>query len=512
MAFAVAICMTYLAVRPPSQDYATGHFRAELASRGVSLWNNLWFGGHHLPAYGVVSPTLGGLFGVVPVALVSMLVTTWCAVLIVERWRRARPQLADPAVGLVLFVCGCGVNLWGGRFAFLTAVMFGTLALLALQRGQRWVAAVSAALCGLSSPLGAVSLMIVLAAAWLARAAPRRSIAIVSVAAVVPIGTMILVFPEGGWFPFTAGSLLYLTIAVVAAGWCGRAVPLVRWGAIVYGFVALVAFLVESPLGGNVVRLGWLIAGPVAALTLGRHRRVLIPVIATASLIWNGAYISMAFRPEDRSAHPAYYDSLASFVNSLPQHVRVEVVPTYTFGQADTLALEIGGIARGWETQLDRRLNPEFYNGELDVETYHRWLLDNSVSIVALPLGKLYELSADEAEVIRSSPSYLREVWANADWKVYDVVDASPLADNGATIVDVQADALTVEATRTGWTTVKFRFTDLYRASEGVSCVAPTDDDWIRMYVEQPGRIRLTISFSIDAVVNRDTTSCSEGS
>ena len=66
--FATAICAAYLVIEPPSQDFASGHFRAELADRGVYLWDNLWFGGHPLPGFGIVSPVLGSVFGVVPVA------------------------------------------------------------------------------------------------------------------------------------------------------------------------------------------------------------------------------------------------------------------------------------------------------------------------------------------------------------------------------------------------------------------------------------------------------------
>ena len=343
-------------------------------------------------------------------------------------------------------------------------------------------------------------MLVIIAATWFADAAPRRLLVIAAVATVVPIGTLIVLFPEGGWFPFTAGSLVLLTAAVVGAGWCGRAVPLVRWAAITYGVVIIGAFVVKSPLGGNVVRLGWLAAGPAAALTLKWHRRTVVPAIVAASLAWNAAYIPLAFKPADRTASADYYDTLVSYLDTLPQPLRIEVVPTQTFAQADTLALRIDGIARGWETQLDRELNPEFYTGRLDAETYHRWLLEHAVSIVALPLGKLRDVSLDEAAVIRGGPSYLREVWQNDDWQVYAVADASPLADNGTTVVDVQPDELTIKATRTGWTTLKFRFTDLYEVSEGDACLAPTDEGWIDIFVRQPGRIRLSISLSIDAV------------
>jgi hypothetical protein len=116
-------------------------------------------------------------------------------------------------------------------------------------------------------------------------------------------------------------------------------------------------------------------------------------------------------------------------------------------------------------------------------------------------------MSRDEAAVIRSRPTYLREVWENDDWQVYEVVDASPLADNGAALVEVQPEGLTIDATRVGWTTLKFRFTDLYRVSEGAACLEPTDEGWIHVFVEQPGRIRLTIALSIEALVNRTVMS-----
>ena len=169
-------------------------------------------------------------------------------------------------------------------------------------------------------------------------------------------------------------------------------------------------------------------------------------MIVVFTVIWNGASIPLAFRSADRTTRYGYYDSLVTYLDTLPRPLRIEVVPTRTFAQADTLALRIDGIARGWETQLDRLLNPEFYTGRLDAETYHRWLRDRGVSVVALPLGTLYDRSEDEAAVIRSKPAYLREVMVNDDWKVYAVVDATPLVDNGATVVDVQADELAIDA------------------------------------------------------------------
>jgi hypothetical protein len=49
--------------------------------------------------------------------------------------------------------------------------------------------------------------------------------------------------------------------------------------------------------------------------------------------------------------------------------------------QADELALEIN-LARGWDTQLDRKYNPQLYDAELDATRFHQWLRANAISLV----------------------------------------------------------------------------------------------------------------------------------
>jgi hypothetical protein len=503
MAAAGVVCLVHIVLRPPSQDFASGHFRAGLFRDGVYLWNNLWFGGHPLPGYGIVSPMLGGTIGVVPTAVVSVLVATWCFILVMERLWETRPELPDPLLSIVLFALGCGVNLWGGRLTFGPAVMFGTACILAVQRNRKVAAMLLAALCGLSSPLGALSLVILLGAAWVANVTSRRFLVLVSVAAVTPIGVLIVLFPEGGWFPFHLGSLVMLGVALGVVGWSARDIPMVRWFTIIYAVIAVAAFVVQSPLGGNVIRLGWLLAGPVAALTIRTHRRTILPVFVAATLVWNWSYVKIALLPAERTASASYYDSLAAYLHTLPEVLRVEVVPTPTLTETDELAVHIQGIARGWETQIDRQMNAVFYDGTLDASSYHAWLLDRGVSVVALPLDSVRPMSEIEAAVIRSRPAYLEPIWSNADWQVYRVSDATPLADNGATVTDVQPESLTIAAPVAGWSTVKFRFTDMYEVTNGDACVSSTSDGWVRLLVHQPGTIRLSIALSVDSLVSR---------
>lgn len=490
-AVAVVLCLGYVMVRPASEDYASGHFRASLFRDGAHVWNNLWFGGHPLPAYGIISSGLGALFGVVPVAILATLIATWCfARLVFDSDVRS---WSNPAVAVALFAGGCGANLWAGRLTFGPAVMFGTVSLLLVQRQRTLGSMVAAALCGLSSPVGALSLVVVLTAGWLARSAPRRLLAAAGVSALLPIGLVARAFPERGWFPYTWGSLGLLALALAGMAWCGRSIPAVRWLAVVYGAVAVAAFVTRSALGGNVVRLGWLAAGPVAALTIRSHRRIAVAVIAVISTAWNWAYVPMAFEPAAATMQDVAFGPLASYVNGIGRPVRIEVVPTKTFGEADALALKTSGIARGWETQLDRQLNPDFYGDGITVSSFHRWLLDRAVSLVALPARGLAPRSTAEADVIRSAPSYLRKTWSNADWSVFEVVDATPLADHGATVTEVSPEALTIEAASAGATVVKFRYTALYQVAEGDACILKTPDGWIGLLVRRPGQIRLTI-------------------
>lgn len=508
MGTAAVLCAIYLILQPSSTDFSSGDFRVRLFRNDVYLWNNLWFGGHSLPGYGVMSPLLGGIFGVTLVAVGSLLVGTWCVVLIFERCRSDDPLLPNPELAAALFALSYAVNLFGGRLTFSPAVMFGAACVLFLQRDRRTLAIAAAALAGLCSPVGAVSLGVVLGGCFLAGKFSRAVVFAAGAACVVPIGVIIVFFPEGGWYPFDAGRLAFVALSVLVVVWFGRDHGAVRWAGVLYLVAVLGAFVIKSPLGGNIARLAWLLAGPVGALVIRRYRKVVLPAFVAFTIVWSWAYVKMALQAKPASAEAAYYDPLADFVEGLPGVQRMEVVPTPSYRQADELALRVG-IARGWETQLDRELSPLFYDGRLTSEAYHRWLLDQSVNLVALPLQGVHEKSVDEEALVRSEPDYLQLVWSNEHWKLYEVVGARPLAGNGATLVDVQPESLTLDAPDTGWTEVKFRFTPLYEVVAGDACIKESPDGWIDVLVRRPGTVQLEVSLTLDGMLG-DEPVCTE--
>jgi hypothetical protein len=127
----------------------------------------------------------------------------------------------------------------------------------------------------------------------------------------------------------------------------------------------------------------------------------------------------------DRSTNEAYYHDVVSYLLDRPDVVRVEIPSTAQHWETVYVAEHIP-IARGWERQIDRRLNPEFYDREtpLDARTYRAWLLRNEVTYVALPDTEFDPSSVAEARLIRNGLDYLEPVFRDRHWRVFVVRDS----------------------------------------------------------------------------------------
>ncbi len=61
-AITALFALVMLIWQPRSVDLAAHQFRADLFGReGFTIWNGQWYGGHHTPAYSVLSPPLAWL-------------------------------------------------------------------------------------------------------------------------------------------------------------------------------------------------------------------------------------------------------------------------------------------------------------------------------------------------------------------------------------------------------------------------------------------------------------------
>lgn len=509
VAVAAALALLYLLIDPPSADLAAQQYRA---SRGLNFWDPNWYGGLDLPAYSVLFPPLAWLLGPQFVGALSAVASAWLFERIVRERVGAAGERSNAAqAGAMWFGVATAVSLVTGRLTFALGVALGLAAVLAALRTRPVLACSLAALTSLASPVAGAFVALIAVAWWLA----HRPVSAVGLAAgaLAPIAAIALAFPAGGDFPFVSSSFWPTLAAVVAVA---IAIPreerALRIGAVLYALAMVASFVIDTPMGGNVVRLGALLAGPLLACALWTRDRRRLALLALPLLYWQwvAPVDDLVRAANDRSTGPAYYAGLLRFLgNQGPTPFRVEIPFTDNHWDARYVTAA-APLARGWERQLDRQRNPIFYDGRpLTAERYRQWLDDNAVRFVALADAPVDYSSAAEAALVRSRPSYLRPVWRDEHWRVFEVVHAQPLGRGAVTVTAVGDETVSLWAEGPGLATVKVRWTR-YLALQGVSgCVWRARDGWTRVRVDEIGSARLVADFTPGRVFAAGGQRCS---
>jgi hypothetical protein len=499
---AAVLAAAYLVLDPPSADLAAQVYRTWLFEHaGFTVWDGGWYAGHHVPGYSILFPPLASLLGPRLVGALAAVATAWAFERIVMS---ARGGAGRPAA--LWFAVATAVSLVSGRLTFALGVAFGVAAILALVRGRMWWCAAAAAATALASPVAAAFLALAFAAWGLAE---RRLVtaAALAGAALAPAVALAIAFPEGGDFPFAADAfwpMLAATVVVGAVVWRDAARAL-RVGIVLYGLLLVVSAALSTPMGGNAARLGALLAGPVVVLALWPARRLALLLLVPALLYWqwSAPVDDVIHTVDDRSVQPSYYAGLLRFLEaqgrSPAQPFRIEIPFTDNHWESARVGPHVP-LARGWERQVDRRVNGLFYDGRpLTAARYRRWLDHNAVRFVALADAPLDYSAAAEAALVRRGPSYLRPVWHDAHWRVFAVQGARPLAGDGARVTALDTDALTVEAPRAGRVGLRVRWTPYWRIVAGRGCVEP-DGDWTALRLPAPGRVVVRADFALTRV------------
>ena len=422
-------------------------------------------------------------------------------------------RLTDNRIATQWFALGTATLLITGRMPFLLGVAFGVGALVGLRRKNLWIIVPAAIYCGLASPVAGFFLALVAIAVVVDR--PRRTQAfITAVAALLPALILSAAFPEGGSFPFEpssfwpqlAGTLLVLFLIThpgpSSSGTGKRDGELKRdplvVGTVLYALVLIAAFAIESPMGGNAVRLGALASGPVVAVVLWPDRKWLLAAAAVPLLFWQwSAPIDNLLRTRgDDSVHQSYYDDVNAQLTTRGAK-RVEIPFTENHWETAYVARHTP-LARGWERQLDRKDNRLFYVGGLTPEKYKRWIQDNAVDYVAVPDAPLDYSAKDEAKVIAAGVPGLKPVWRGTHWTLYEVADPKPLATN-ATVAEAGHDSVKLNVKSPGNVHLRLRWTPYWRISQGTGCVAK-DGDFTLIRAPRPGPLTLTTGFALGRV------------
>ncbi|MFJ5548534.1 MFS transporter [Streptomyces sp. NPDC093225] len=523
-------------------DLAAQDAWAEFVGRHPdSAYNLAWYGGMHPVSYSVVSPYVMSLLGV---RTTMMLAGTASAALLTLVLCRCRGAVRDPLPPALAGVFALLCNALSGRVTFGLGLMFALGAVAAVfcwprkWMHRRWgKAAVAAPLAGLAtaaSPVAGLFLGIVAAALFLSGRRPGAYA--VGLPPVVVVGLSAWLFPFSGTQPLSVGSAsLPFLFGVLVLLLVPREWTTVRVAAGVYAAGVLLCWLVDSQIGSNVTRFAMLFAGVVllAAVpyTVPRTRRRYALLAAFLGL---NAWISVNSVSDVVRTTPkaAWARELAPLVDRLQkagaERGRVEVVPVSSHRESSAMATYVN-LARGWNRQADLERNPLFYDDTLDADNYREWLDRWAVHYVVLPQDPPDSGGKDEAALIRAGLPYLKQVWADENWHLYEVTAPTPLADPPATVRRADAGELVVDVKAAGRVLIRIpyspwlglvdergkgveppRETDASKARDGdprefvnvAGCLlrAPEDDDgdeWTVLLAPAPGEYRLAAPYQL---------------
>jgi hypothetical protein len=450
-----------------------------------SAYNLAWYGGLHPVSYSALSPYLMAALGVRTTMVLAGTASAGLLALLLVRSDRLRRPLV-PALYGAFALTGNAVS---GRATFGLGLMFGLASLAVIfawpdgwrsgarnRTGRGVAAGVLSALAAASSPVAGLFLGIAAAAMWLTgRRAAAYTIGVPPVAIVLVSSWL---FPFSGEQPMDTIQLILPCLAgVFVAALTPRSWRLLRIASGLYVVAVLLTWLVPSPIGSNIIRLGLLFGGVVLIAAAasrspqqrrsaladllgdGRSRTILILAIVTMST-WQIAFAAndaVHSRPTD-----SWTEQLEPLVHQLEARNadigRVEVIPARSHREASALAPYVN-LARGWSRQADAELNPIFYDDDmLTPTTYRAWLDRWAVRYVVLPTGPPDYAADAEAALVADGLPYLREVWADAFWRLYHVADPTPLAEPPAEVTSFDASEVVLNVSSPGTMLVRIPY------------------------------------------------------
>lgn len=544
LALAIPLCIAYLIVSPPSADLAAATYRSHVFSAvGFAIWDNGWYAGHALPSYSLLSPEFGAWLGLRHLLALSALAGACIYGLIATRLMPRSAALAST----LAFAFGFCTELPSGRVPYDLGAAIGLLAVLAFMAGPLALALLLAVVSSVASPVAGAFLALgglayagavllpppggtpspgggSLLGALRDRAVRSQALRGLSLCAVSlsPILLLSAMFPEGGVEPFAPGAFwpelaagLAFAALLPQGPFSRTAWIALRLGGALYVLSLIASFLIPTPVGGNVVRLGALFGPPLALAGAwgwwrSGRRPVRIALLAAAApllLYWQLAtsiddQVALA---NDPTVQASFYEPLRSELLKLADRrpIRVEVPLTGAHWESAYLPGGPISIARGWDRQLDVRYGAFFYGESyagatrISPAAYRKWLSVNGISYVALPRARLDSAGRAEARLVERGTPYLRLVWRSARWRLYEVRDATPLVQSPATAISIGIQSFSLRAPRRGSYLVRLHWTPYWAPLTRGVCVSPGPRGLTKVTTTAGGVVHVEAQFSL---------------
>jgi len=513
-------------VGPAPGDAPVHLYRTFLVRDGALVWDNFWYAGTYpLASYSLLYYLPAALVGNLPLVFVSAVASTVLFASIAWReWGRA--ALWPARVFGVLAAAPMFTGLYAYSLGF--TAMLGTLKLLQLRRFR--LAAVVAALTVGFSPLAFAFLCLIVGSYVVSRRRiSRRQIwfgAGLAVAAGIEVLALVLFPASTGVYPFhwvDFVSVLGVTsLGVLVARRARGGGPLVAFYAL-WGLGSVVVYIVPSPLGDNWTRLSAFIF-PVMLLTASlagfRPRRLVVLALAGA-LAYNLVPYALLLpsRFDNNTQNASFWRPAIRFLRAHDQPgYRVEVVPTAEHWEAYWIPRSGFPLARGWYRQLDVADNPTLYKNDLDADAYRSWLRSDAVRYVLLsttaPLD--WDGGPEEARVVRSAHSGLREVFRSRNWTIYELPHATPLLTGPGhpVVTSFGHTEIGGRVYAAGRYLLRAHYSP-YLTLKGSGCVSSGPDEMTYLDLTRPERFALSVPGTPDGLVRElfggTEATCSSG-
>jgi hypothetical protein len=171
---------------------------------------------------------------------------------------------------------------------------------------------------------------------------------------------------------------------------------------------------------------------------------------------------------------------------------RVEVVPDGTHVAAYAL-LGHALLARGFETQSDNKFNAVLSSPTLDAVTFKVWLDNNAVGYVAI--GRQTLKAGPEYDLVRSERlRYLTPVWSDAHWRLFKVIDPTPIAAPPAAMIQADQARLEISLPRAASIPLRIRWSRFLqvRGPDKLAEVTPDGTGWTMLVTHRSGTYVVT--------------------
>jgi hypothetical protein len=322
---------------------------------------------------------------------------------------------------------------------------------------------------------------------------------------------MAVLFPEGGSDHFVGTAfwpMLLVCLAALALVDPTRRVAI--WGAAIYVAVLVLAYAIPNPLGQNALRPG-VVLGPALLALFARPRAPRAAVVGVALVLlylqWLPAVRAVEEARGDPSTKAAFHGEVLRFLHAHARPgERLEVPLTRNHWEATYLA-EDYPLARGWQRQLDRKVNPLFYDREhpLTAARYLHWLRGNAVRWVALPTAPLDFSAVAEKDLLLDGMPGLQPRYTSADWSIWEVRDPEPPVSGPARLTAAGADGFDLDVSRPGTILVRQHPTPYWTVVAGAGCVSEDPDSgWTLVVARRAGLLRVRARFSARGALRRE--------